>query len=181
MRKTKPAPKRTGKSKRSAPATTARKKKKKTSRRPSAAPARTRRKKKTSRGPSAAPARARRKKKTSHGPPSAPANLGIEQAWRYVDRFSRALWNKRMRGEQPGSLAEIITILRDEQVLPAHEASMMHNIRSLRNMLVHENVRFGADEDTIARAAWQIIRRWADRREGEVWRLTLNVCGKRAA
>ena len=114
-------------------------------------------------------------------PPSAPANLGIEQAWRYVDRFCRALWNKRMHGEQPGSLAEIITILRDEQVLPAHEASMMHNIRSLLNMLVHENVRFGADEDTIARAAWQIIRRWADRREGEVWRLTLNVCGKRAA
>ncbi len=145
MRKTKPDPKPTGKSKRSATAKTT------------------------------------RKKKSSRKTHSAPANLGIEQAWRYVDRFCRALWNKRMHGEQPASLAELITTLRDEQVLPAHEANMMHTIRSLRNMLVHENVRFGEHENTIARAAWQIIRQWADRKERELWRLTLNVCGARAA
>ncbi len=147
MTRTKPDPKRSGKSKRSAPARTARKKKKKTSRRPA----------------------------------STPASLGIEETWRYVDRFCRALWNRRMNGEQPASLAEIITVLRDEGLLPAHEASMMHNIRSLRNMLVHENVRFGEDEKAIARAAWQIIGRWADRKERETWHLTLNVCRARAA
>ncbi len=165
MSRTKPDPKRTGTSKRSAPARTARKKKK-TSRRPAATPTRTARKK---------------KKKTSHKSVSTPASLGIEEAWRYVDRFCRALWNRRMKGEQPASLAEIITVLRDEGLLPAHEASMMHNIRSLRNMLVHENVRFGEDEKAIARAAWQIIGRWADRKERETWHLTLNVCRARAA
>ena len=86
-----------------------------------------------------------------------------------------------MNGEQPASLAEVITILRDERVLPAHEANMMHNIRSLRNTLVHENLRFGEDEKTIARASWQIIRRWADRKERQTWHLTLNLCRARAA
>jgi len=148
MRKTKPDPKRTGKSKRSAPARTTHKKK---------------------------------KKKTSRTTKSAPATLGIEEAWRYVDRFCRALWNKRMNGEQPASLAEIITTLRDQQLLPAHEANMMHTIRSLRNMLVHENVRFGEDEKVIVRAAWQIIRRWADRKERQAWQLTVDVCRARAA
>ncbi len=137
--------------------------------------------KRTGKSRRSAPARTtRKKKKTSRRTPSAPA-LSIEDAWRYVDRFSRALWNKRMDGEQPASLAEVIMILRDEQVLPAHEANMMHTIRSLRNMVVHENVRFGEHENTIARAAWQIIRQWADRKERELWRLTANVCGARAA
>ncbi len=104
------------------------------------------------------------------------AGLGIEDAWRYVDRFCRALWNTHLDTGSPASLAEAITALRDEQIIPAHEANMMHTIRSLRNMLVHEDVDFGDHETAIARAAWEIIRAWGERHERALWRATKTMC-----
>ncbi len=127
------------------------------------------------------PGRAGATRRSARARPPTPTALGIEEVWRYVDRFCRAFWVKHMEGDPPSSLAEIITTLRDEQFLPGHEANMMHTIRSLRNMLVHENVAFGAHETTIARAAWQIIAEWAEQREGNLWRLTINMCAGRAA
>ncbi len=108
--------------------------------------------------------------------PPASAALGIEGAWRYVDRFCRALWVKHLKSEPPASLAELITTLRDRELLPAHEANMMHTIRALRNLVVHENLDFGDHETAIARAAWEIVRAWAEQREREAWRLTLTMC-----
>ena len=107
--------------------------------------------------------------------------IGIEGSWRYVDRFCRAVWNKHLQDEMPSSLADIITTLRDEELVPAHEANMMHTIRSLRNMVVHENPDFSEHETTIARAAWEIVRAWAENHEAEAWQLTVSVCGARAA
>ena len=127
-----------------------------------------------------APAAKTRKKSTRKAPPM-PRDLGIEEAWRYVDRFCRALWVKHLDDGPPSSLAEMISALRDEELVPAHQANMMHTIRSLRNLVVHENIAFGEHEITIARAAWQIIRAWAQEREGEAWRLTMTVCSRRAA
>ena len=101
---------------------------------------------------------------------------GIEEAWRYVDRFCRAVWMRHLEDEPPSSLADIITTLRDEELIPAHEANMMHTIRSLRNMVVHENPEFGAQETTIARAAWEIVQAWAEQREGETWQVTVTRC-----
>ncbi len=98
-----------------------------------------------------------------------------------MDRFCRALWVKHLKGDPPSSLAEMITALRDEELVPAHEANMMHTVRSLRNMLVHENVAFGDHEVTIARAAWQIVCVWADQHEGKTWRLIMTMCDRRAA
>ena len=106
----------------------------------------------------------------------ASAALGIEGAWRYVDRFCRALWVKHLKSEPPSSLAELITTLRDRELVPAHEANMMHTIRALRNLVVHENLDFGDHETAIARAAWEIVRVWAEKREREAWRLTLKMC-----
>ncbi len=108
--------------------------------------------------------------------PPASAALGIEGAWRYVDRFCRALWVQHRKSEPPTSLAELITTLRDQELLPAHEANMMHTIRALRNLVVHENLDFGDHETAIARAAWEIVRAWAEQREREAWRLTLKMC-----
>jgi hypothetical protein len=113
---------------------------------------------------------------------SAPADtLGIEDAWRYIDRFCRAIWVKHLGNDTPSSLAEAITALRDEELVPPHEANMMHTIRSLRNMVVHEDVNFGEHENAIARAAWEIIRAWAERRERNLWNATSTMCGRRAA
>ncbi|MHC4129994.1 MAG: DUF4145 domain-containing protein [Planctomycetota bacterium] len=120
-------------------------------------------------------------KKTKSKSAAVPEDLGIEEAWRYIDRFCRALWVRHLQTEPPGSLAEAITALRDQGILPVHEAGMMHTIRALRNLLVHEDVIFGEHEATIARAAWEIIRAWADKQEREAWRLTMSMCDRRAA
>jgi hypothetical protein len=126
----------------------------------------------------AATAPARRKTAARKAPPPAP---GIEDAWRYVDRFSRALWVKHTQTDPPGSLAELIMALRERDVVPVHQTNMMHTIRALRNQVVHEVVDFGDHETTIAQAAWQIIRAWAEATEAEAWKLTVNVCANRAA
>lgn len=115
------------------------------------------------------------KKRTRTKTPPA-GDLTIEDAWRYVDRFCRALWLKHMDDEPPASLAIAITTLRDEELLPFHEANMMHTIRSLRNMVVHENVEFGDPEITIARAAWEIIRAWAQKQERATWQRITKLC-----
>jgi hypothetical protein len=123
---------------------------------------------------------ASRKKKTARKAPSPPVP-GIEDAWRYVDRFCRALWVKHTQTDPHGSLAELIMALRERDLVPVHETNMMHTIRALRNQVVHENVDFGAHETTIAQAAWQIIRAWAETVEAEAWKLTVYVCTSRAA
>ena len=86
-----------------------------------------------------------------------------------------------METQPPASLAEAITVLRDEELVPAHEAGMMHTIRTLRNLLVHEDVAFGDHESTIARAAWQIVRAWAEQNESDAWHLAMTMCTGRAA
>ena len=125
-------------------------------------------------GPASQRAAGGARTRTPAPPPS--TALGIESAWRYVDRFCRALWVKHLKSEPPASLAELITTLRDRELLPAHEANMMHTIRALRNLVVHENLDFGDHETAIARAAWEIVRAWAEQRERETWRLTLKMC-----
>ncbi len=117
-----------------------------------------------------------RRRKRTRKAASASANLTIEDAWRYVDRFCRALWVGHLEAEPPQSLAEAITSLRDQELIPPHEAGMMHTIRSLRNLVVHENLEFGEYEITIARTAWEIVRTWAERHERKAWRLTLERC-----
>lgn len=111
---------------------------------------------------------------------SAAADLSIEEAWRYVDRLCRAIWAHHRTDEPPQSLADVITTLRDGELVPAHESNMMHTIRSLRNLVVHESLRFGDHETTVSRAAWQIIRAWAQKQEREAWKATVAACGPRA-
>jgi hypothetical protein len=101
-----------------------------------------------------APKRAKKTTKTRKKTTVVPKDFGIEEAWRYIDRFCRALWVKHMQSD---------------------------NIRALRNLLVHEDVIFGEHETTIARAAWLIVGAWADKHEREAWRLTLSMCERRAA
>ena len=118
----------------------------------------------------------RTRKKRTRKAASASTELTIEEAWRYVDRFCRALWLEHHEDEPPQSLAQAITGLRDEELIPGHEAGMMHTIRALRNHVVHENLDFGEHEIAIARAAWEIVRAWAEQQAREAWRLTLKLC-----
>ena len=130
------------------------------------------------RKPARTPRTSRAKKAAGRSRPALP---DIEEAWRYVDRFSRALWVKHTQTDPPGSLAELIIALRERDLVPVHQTNMMHTIRTMRNQVVHENVDFGEHETAIAQAAWQIIRDWAEATEAEAWKLTVNVCTQRAA
>jgi hypothetical protein len=100
-----------------------------------------------------------------------PPGPSIEEAWRNVDRLCRAIWAGHREDQPPQSLADLITTLRDDQVVPANEANMMHTIRSLRNLVVHESLKAGDHETTVARAAWAIVKRWAEKDEREAWRV----------
>jgi hypothetical protein len=104
------------------------------------------------------------------------SSLSIEDAWRYVDRFCRVVWAQHNGEEPPKSLAALINALRDDGCVPPHEASMMHSLRVLRNFVVHENLDFGEHELAIARAAWEIVRAWAEQRERKAWQLALELC-----
>ena len=53
----------------------------------------------------ASPARATASKRSVKTP--TPAALGIEDAWRYVDRFCRAVWIKHLGDDTPSSLWRI--------------------------------------------------------------------------
>ncbi len=101
--------------------------------------------------------------------------LSIEEIWRHVDRLCRAMWLSQFKEPAPSSLAEIISTLRDEQVVPAHEANMMHTIRAFRNLVVHEDAAFGKHETVIARAAWEIVGTWARRHKLAAWRQMLKL------
>ncbi len=136
--------------------------------------ARSRRSGRPKNGPTSRRATSGGRSRTAARPPS--TGVGIEAAWRYVDRFCRALWIKHLEPDPPPSLAELITVLRDRGCLPAHEANMMHTIRALRNFVVHENVDFGPHETAIACAALEIVRAWAEQRERGPWRQTLEMC-----
>jgi hypothetical protein len=104
---------------------------------------------------------------------TAPKQLSIEETWRRVDRLCRAIWSAHYEDAAPSSLAVIISTLRDEKLVPHHEANMMHTIRAFRNIVVHEDANFGTHETVIARAAFEIIGTWAKRDARGAWRKML--------
>ena len=111
------------------------------------------------------------RKKTVKKAPS--KQLSIEEIWRRVDRLCRAIWSASYEDPAPSSLAEIIGTLRDEKVLPHHQANMMHTIRAFRNAIVHEDAKFGRHETVIARSAFEIVSAWARRDVSAAWRKML--------
>jgi uncharacterized protein YutE (UPF0331/DUF86 family) len=59
--------------------------------------------------------------------------------------------------------AGIISVLKEEQLVPRHEANMMHTICNLRNVYVWEQVELGPNEQAVAAAAWKIVLAWWER------------------
>ncbi len=107
------------------------------------------------------------------------SGLSVEGAWRCVDRLCRAVWPRHHDDPPPQSLADLITTLRDEEVIPANEANMMHTIRSLRNLVVHESLEAGDHETTVAQAAWANVERWAQKQERQAWKAASAACSDR--
>lgn len=100
------------------------------------------------------------------GPP-----VAIEHLYNQLDRFCKAVWAKHESTTAPDTLNALISTLSKHGIVPRHQANMMHTIRKLRNLYVHEHVGIGTKETVMVQAAWDIIREWAESHESELWRL----------
>lgn len=89
-----------------------------------------------------------------------------------IIRFCRGLWKAKKKVEPRLSVTPLISALRDERLLPAHQANMMLTICGLRNVLEYEDVAFGHREHQVGQAAWSIIEDWANATEPDLWRPT---------
>jgi hypothetical protein len=98
--------------------------------------------------------------------------VSIEALWKQLDRFCKALVERQKIPNGKNGLAALISLLADRGAVPLHLANMMHTIRGLRNAYVHDDTPMGKRETVIAQTAWDIIREWAESREGELWRRT---------
>ncbi len=94
----------------------------------------------------------------------------IEKLRNQLDRFCRALARKHGFTCAKDTLAALIDGLHDHEIVPGLQAAMMHTIRGLRNVYVHEHVRLGPHEVAVAEHAWASIQEWAERNEPELWR-----------
>ena len=63
----------------------------------------------------------------------------------------------------PRGIAGIINVLKDEKLVPRHQANMMLTLCGLRNVYVWDGVRLGPHERAVASAAWDIVKEWWDK------------------
>ncbi len=119
-----------------------------------AGPARHVRKRVTTRTPKAS---ARTTRALDHG-------LGIEEMRTGIVRICQELCRKGNIEMSPNDgPAGIIGTLKDEELIPRHQANMMHTICNLRNVYVWEQVELGPNEQAVASAAWKIVLAWWER------------------
>jgi Domain of unknown function (DUF4145) len=107
--------------------------------------------------------------RTTRIPP--PERISIEDLRNRLDRFCKALAAKHKVGEGNAGLARLIGALSDASVISVHQANMMHVVRVLRNAYVHDHIRIGHREETIASLAWEILSEWAESCEPELWKM----------
>ncbi len=86
--------------------------------------------------------------------------INIEDIRTQIVRICRRLWDENMKENPPHGISVVINTLKNEYVLPSHQANMMLTICNLRNVYVYENFELGQREVEIARNAWEIIQEW---------------------
>lgn len=88
------------------------------------------------------------------------AELDIEKIRTQVVRICRQVWSDKKSGAPPHSISVVINSLRNENLLPSHQANMMLTLCNLRNAYIYESVELGNRETTIAANAWEIVSEW---------------------
>jgi hypothetical protein len=88
------------------------------------------------------------------------AELDIEKIRTQVVRICRQVWSDKKSEAPPHSISVVINSLRNENLLPSHQANMMLTLCNLRNAYVYENMELGSRETTIASTAWEIVSDW---------------------
>jgi hypothetical protein len=101
------------------------------------------------------------------GQKSSSTVLDIEKARTEIVHICRALWKKTNSGEPPRGLAALINGLKNDAILPSHEANMMLTVCGLRNVHVYEGLELQAREMAVAVNARAIIMDWSGKQAGE--------------
>ena len=113
---------------------------------------------------SARPVTARARPVTASAHPAhatAPQGLGIEEMRTGIVRICQELCKQAKIETAPtDGPAGIIGVLKEENLIPRHQANMMHTICNLRNVYVWEQLTLGPNERAVASAAWQIVCDW---------------------
>ncbi len=74
--------------------------------------------------------------------------INIEQVRTQVVRICRQIWSKQKSESPPHSISAVINTLRNENLLPSHQANMMLTLCNLRNAYVYEGIEMGHREMT---------------------------------
>jgi hypothetical protein len=88
-------------------------------------------------------------------------SIDVEGMRTAIVRICQELIKKNGMEPPPSrGVAALINMLKDENLIPRHQANMMMTICNLRNVYVWDGVLFGEREKAVATAAWGIIEEW---------------------
>ena len=93
--------------------------------------------------------------------------VDVERMRTEIVHRCQELWGRARKETPPESVSAFITTLREDKVIPRHQANMMLTICNLRNVYVWDRVPFGDREKAVASAAWEIIDEWWKGRRGK--------------
>ena len=88
------------------------------------------------------------------------SQIDIEKMRTKIVRMCYELWKNEKGVDVPRSISRVINILKDETLLPRHQANMMLTLCNLRNVYVYERLEMGRSERIVATGAWDIVSQW---------------------
>ncbi len=89
--------------------------------------------------------------------------IDVEKIRTKIVHMCHELWKNEKGVDVPRSISRVINILKDENLLPRHQANMMLTLCNLRNVYVYERLEMGHSERIIATGAWDIVSQWWER------------------
>jgi hypothetical protein len=84
----------------------------------------------------------------------------IVYACNEIENMCGRLWQRASSSRSPKFGTPLINRMKNEEILPRHQANMMLTLYNLRNAVMHNDLKLGANETQIANAAWAIVREW---------------------
>ncbi len=92
--------------------------------------------------------------------PKSEVEPDIEKLRTQVVHICHQIWSDLKPETPPHSISVVINTLKNDDLLPSHQANMMLTLCNLRNAYVYESIELGIRETTIASNAWDIIHDW---------------------
>ena len=90
----------------------------------------------------------------------ADVKIDIEHVRTRIVHLCYDLWLKANQERPDCGISRLIGLLRDEELIPKHQANMMLTLVNLRNVYVYDQLPLGSAEKYVAYYAWQIVSKW---------------------